>query len=70
VSLSRSSATSFRITSALRAKSDEAGSMLEWSGMAFARCEVRRDLRRWSLTWCHRAGGLCNQQNGLMRNSQ
>jgi len=33
--------------------------------MAFGGCRLRRDPRRRSLASCHRAGGLCNQQNGL-----
>jgi len=34
--------------------------------MAFGQVQVRRDLRRMSLPSCHRAGGVRNQQNGLL----
>jgi hypothetical protein len=51
-----SSATSARIASAFRAKSDEAGSVLEWRGMAFGNLMVRRNRRDGFRQWCHCPG--------------
>jgi hypothetical protein len=53
----------------LRAKSDEAGSILDWSGMASGNFVMRRNLCELGLPSCHRAGGLRNRQNGLLTGS-
>jgi hypothetical protein len=50
------------MASALRAKSDEVGSVLDWSGMAFGSFMVRRDQRIWLASWCHCAAALGNPE--------
>src|ERR1700722_20191377 len=61
LSLSRSSATNARMTSALRAKSDEVGSMLDWSGMAFSGLWCAA-ISAAVAAWCHCAAALGNPE--------